>query len=202
MLSTGIKNSILIILIIFIFHFIIKNVLLNKNEHFSNIVCKNEELLSEKDNTPIKTTMPELKELPSEKIQPPSVTCNLEKEGMARNDVFDAWFADELKKASTDAELDKFFLDNKDISEEIEKATKCPLPVKDKGLPATSTCDINFDNLPIDIVKKEIKCDTPDRYMKHGMMLKEYQNENIMNGGKLFMDLHAYNSIDDTYASL
>lgn len=204
MLSTGIKNSILILLIVLIFHFLIKNFLLNNNKHNfkketfldndiptcnieKNVIQSNEKQINAIENIITKAS---------------EITCNFEEEGMSKNDIFASWFENETKQQTKDAELDKYFSGDIDMSKELEAAAKCPLPVRDTELPQTSTCDLKTDNIPVDVFKKNIKTSTPDQNSKRGMMLKEYENENIMNGGKLFMDLDPYNSCDNLFAEI
>lgn len=225
MLSTGIKNSILVILIILIFHFLIKNVLLNKKESFLNIVTSSSEVKDIDTNKPkneyidkvTETNSSSFQLLPnikgqetksdnSDKIEIMEYKNTDTKQKIGNNEkanvTFNDWFGEDEDNTHANGELDSFFTDNTDISGELEKASKCPLPIRDKSLPLTSTCDVNFDKLPDNVITKNVKSHTPERYMKSGMVLKEYDNENIMNGGKLFMGLDAYNVVDSAFASV
>lgn len=207
MLSTGIKNSILILLIVLIFHFLIKNFLLNTNTNSLKKEYFSENDIEENCKTENTIKIPEAVNavddiIHEQIISTPETTCNFEKEGMSKNDIFASWFENENKQQNNDAELDKYFAGELDMSKELEKAAKCPLPIRDTELPQTSTCDLKTETIPIDVFHKNIKTSTPNQNSKMGMMLKEYENENIMNGGKLFMDLAAYNSCDDIFAQL
>lgn len=185
MLSTGIKNSILIVLIIFILHFLLKNVLLSKREHYS--VCDG--------STASKVSPPDVKSKDTPVLA-----------DVSENDTYDAWFGKEqVKDQSNDndfADLDKYFNGELDIKKEVEKAASCPIPVKDASLPKSSTCDVNFEKLPVDVLKKDIKANCNLRQDKTVMIVNEYENESVLNGGKLFMNLDAYDNLDSMFAPL
>ena len=61
---------------------------------------------------------------------------------------------------------------------------------------------MNIETLPIDISRKNVKTNIPCQNVQLGMVLTEYENENIMNGGKLFLDLQAYNKESDYFANI
>lgn len=188
MLSTGIKNSILIVLIILILHFFIKNVLLSKREDFS-------------------APAPQCPKKTDESAVKPA---NERTEAVEEKDVYAAWFGGEAKTVapSSDAalteDLDKFFTGEIDIKKEIEEATKCVVPSQDPMLPQSSTCDPNLDKLPAEYaIKKDVRANCNIVQDKKGIMiLNEYENENIMNGGALFMNLEAYDQSDSMFAPL
>lgn len=172
MLSTGIKNFILIILIILIFHFLIKNVLLSKKEHYST-KC---DVKSSNDG--------------GETQSEPATT----------KDTYDAWFGPDQVKSD---DIDKYFKGETDVKKEAEKAAQCPIPVKDLELPLSSTCDVNFEKLPSDVLKKDVKANCNlQQDKKNIMILNEYENESVLNGGKLFMNLDAYDNLDSMFAPL
>ena len=71
-------------------------------------------------------------------------------------------------------------------------------------MPMSTTCDPVFDKMNLaEATAKNIKanCNLPQD--KKGMMvLTEYENENPMSGGKLFLNLDAYDRDDMAYAPL
>lgn len=189
MLSTGIKNSVLIVLIILILHFFIKNVLLAKKETFAA--------------PPPKCTTTTFKpEDDASAVRP------FNEKPLSTKEVYDEWFgAGSDKKESKHPvgdDLDMYFAGEVDIKKEIEAATKCTIPVHDTELPKSSTCDPNLDSVPDEfLVKKDVKANCniiQDK--KNIMILNEYENENIMNGGKLFMNLEAYDNQESMFAPL
>lgn len=118
-------------------------------------------------------------------------------------DVYNSWFGEDMAASADASTLDKFFEGEMDIKAEASNAAKCPIPVKSPELPLSSTCDVNFEKLPADVLNKRVKANcnlTQDK--KHQMVLAEYEDENTMNGGKLFMDLDAYDREDVAFASL
>lgn len=193
MLSTGIKNSILILLIILIFHFLLKNMLLPyKHESFhqpQQHKCPPE---------PQKLNVPSAAETDDKTSVPATV---LEPEKQTKSDIYNSWFGEDM--SDPDSNLDKFFEGELDIKAEASKAAKCPIPVKSPELPLSSTCDVNFEKLPVDVVSKRVKanCNLPQD-KKRQMVLAEYEDESTMNGGKLFMDLDAYDREDVHFATL
>lgn len=203
MISTGIKNSILILLIIFIFHFFIKNVLLTKAETFVSWVdkktsgeCIKDVLADDKKNAKSQGgAEPNVEVL----VDKPAVPKANEEEAA---NVYDAWFGSDPTN-NPDADLDRYFAGEIDIAKEVEEATKCPIPVKDMSLPLSSTCDVNFDKLPADLTYKSVKANcniVQDK--KNAMMLNEYEDETDMNGGKLYMGLDAYDNSVAMFAPL
>jgi len=192
MLSTGIKNSILIVLIILILHFLIKNVLLTKKEPFDSKCTTN-------------TFKPE-GGVGSVKVAEVPKPVEKEKEKDGSKDVYDSWFgggSDSAAGGGGDTDIDKYFAGEIDIKKEIEEATKCTVLVQDPHLPKSSTCDPNFNKIPDDLFKKEVKANCniiQDK--KNILILNEYENESNLNGGKLFMNLDAYDNNESMFATL
>jgi hypothetical protein len=193
MLSTGIKNSVLIVLIILILHFLIKNVLLTKKEPFDS-KCTTNTFKPEGGAGSVKVA-----EVP----KPATTIVPGSKDGS--KDVYDSWFGDSDAAAvgGSDTDIDKYFAGEIDIKKEIEEATKCTIPVQDPHLPKSSTCDPNFNKVPDDLFKKEVKANcniVQDK--KNILILNEYENESNLNGGKLFMNLDAYDNSESMFAPL
>lgn len=191
MLSTGIKNSILIILIILILHFFIKNLLLSKREeptrHGASINNTGGLGSPGSPGGHVSPGSPgglgnhsgiaEWHEAPVQKI-------DIAKPTSSDKDLYDSWFGSEkpdiiLQKGN---ELEK--------CQEVLGLSAKPLVADiDNMLPLSSCEPIKINN---NIVQD-----------KKGMLvLNEYENENIMNGGKLFMGLEAYDKKSEMYAPL
>lgn len=186
MLSTGIKNSFLIVTIILIFHFLIKNVMLTrKHENFKCLVNDDVEKTQDTDK---------------DKDAPKPVNLEQIDKPRTEKEIYDSWFSDDTQ-LEDDASLDKYFEGELDIKKEIEQATKCPLPVTDPKLPLSSTCDVNFEKVPQNVMYKDIKADCNIKQDKSVMIISEYENENNMNGGKLYMDLSAFDYDENIFAS-
>lgn len=173
MLSIALKNSILVILIILILHFFIKNVLLEKS--------------NEKSNEKFTAFNEDSTKLDNEKL------CNTD--NSAKKIDFNN---DELMQyvKNGDAELDKFFKDNVVTESDVSQCKK----IDDKQLPLTSTCAPDIQKLSIDDNNMKITsdCNTQDKKI---MILKEYADEKTMNGGKLFNDINLtpYDDFDINY---
>ena len=201
MFSTGLKNFILILIIILIFHVLIKKALLSRREGF---VCA-----ADKTDTTSSPGSPGA-------IAPPKPTE--EKTATApksTKDIYDMWFG-EAGGGPAASSLDGFFKEDLDMSKEAAEAAKCK--VSDVGIdseilattqqggamPMSTTCDPVFDKIHLaEATAKSIKanCNLPQD--KKGMMvLTEYENENPMSGGKLFLNLDAYDRDDMAYAPL
>jgi hypothetical protein len=187
MFSTGIKNFILILIIILIFHFLIKKALLSRREGF---VCKTH-TTQDGGSGPSPPPAPKPKE---------EQTLNAPK---STNDIYDMWFG-EAGGGQADKSLDSFFKGELDMSKEAEEAAKCKVrPGGDLDKPISTTCDPKFDMSKGEADAKPLKANCDLMQDKKGMMiLNEYENENNMNGGKLHLNLDAYDRDDYMYASL
>ena len=182
MFSTGLKNFILIFIIILIFHFLIKKALLSRREGY---VCK--------PHTVESSTTPAPKPVEDQTKSAPKST----------NDIYDMWFG-EAGGGQADKSLDSFFKEELDMSKEAEEAAKCKIrPGSDLTKPISTTCDPPFDMDTSSDDTKALKANCNLSQDKKGMMLlNEYENENTMNGGKLFLNLDAYDRDDYMYAPL
>lgn len=185
MLAAAIKNTILVILIMLILHFLLKNILLDKQplkipEKFTpaNFI--------EKQNN---------QDLCIGKRLDDSEKKNLQES--------------EMKKyigLIDDNALDNFFQDNALSNEvrQLEEKLKdqpnvCKFKADNHQLPLSSTCDANIQSLGQDNNMKIVKeCDVPQD-KKNIMILKEYADEKAINGGTLYDGLSAYDNLDITY---
>jgi hypothetical protein len=176
MLGIGIKNAILIILIILILHFVIKNILMNKTVLF-----------------PIKKEKFEPKKS-SDSLGPQK--CLSENLSSEKDKLLKFVFGDDMPKG--DNNLDNFF---KDVSKKILECDKdnymeCKVKSDDHRIPLASTCDPKMFELPsTDLIKKADICNTK----KDLMILNEYTNESQMNGGNLYAGISAYDDFDQNY---
>lgn len=193
MLSTGLKNSILILLIILIFHFLIKNVLLANKETYQSPPQPSTSM----------NTMPEKEKGGNDTNVPVVAAATAATTVSSKKETYDSWFGTDNTNTTSDDILDSFFKSDVDMKAEAEAAAKCPLPPKNGDLPMSTTCDIDIVKLPADFDRKEIRANcniVQDK--KNVMILNEYENENGMNGGKLFMNLDAYDGFDSSYAMI
>jgi hypothetical protein len=198
MFSTGLKNFILILSIILIFHVLIKKALLSRREGF---VCAADKTIA---SGPI-----------SNPVTPTPVEEKTSTAPKSTKDIYDMWFG-EAGGGQAASSLDGFFKEDLDMSKEAAKAAECkvsdmaggdmPLSTTRQGgeMPLSTTCDPVFDKMTLtEATAKSIKanCNLPQD--KRGMMvLTEYENENPMSGGKLFLNLDAYDRDDLAYAPL
>ena len=185
MLAIGIKNAILIILIILIIHFAMKNLMSNRNSQTKPQQDKLQDKLQDKQPDKLKENFEE----PSTKCAP-NTNTNLESE---KENLLKFVFGDNIPKDGSG--LDKFF---KDYSNEIEKCDKpyeqCTKKSDDHSIPLATTCNPNIQELPSDLndMKKGPVCNTK----KDLMILNQYDNENQMNGGIIYADINAYDNYD------
>lgn len=112
------------------------------------------------------------------------------------------------KKGSIDDELDRYFKDNMvsenvaDLADKFEKCDSqsdiCKFKADNHQLPLSTTCSTKITDLKTDksLEKRVIAdCNLPQD-KKNIMILKEYENENSMNGGALYGNLGAYDEFD------
>ena len=187
MLSIGIKNSILVILIVLIIHFILKNIILERSPK----IPKEPFLVS----APLKSHDIEVSEKCDVKPrEDDTMIKKLQEEELMR---FVAMGDDSDSKS-----LDNFFRDNivtSGVQEPSCDKDVCRFKADNQQLPLSTTCNSDVQKLQ-DSDAKRIKgeCNlTQDK--KNVMILTEYENENDMNGGKLFGVLDPFDSYDMNY---
>jgi hypothetical protein len=180
MLSIGIKNAILFLLIILILHFLLKNILLDKKPDKSNLPSRSIHSLNESSE-------------PSQPRQPIEYNNYFEtfKNG-------DCSSNDENKKM-----LD--YLNEESIIKDCNKQQACPFPSRDDDsrLEVSGACDMDLKPQPAETLKVKADCHLlQDK--KNFTVIKEYENEKGINGGKLYDDIGAFDSYDSyfqTYSS-
>jgi len=195
MLAIGIKNAILIILIILIIHFAIMNIMSNRVTP-QKVQDKSQDKSQDKALDKVQEKALEQFEESTIKCSPvqnPSANLESEKENLLK-----FVFGDNIPKDGSG--LDKFF---KDYSNEIEKCDKpyeqCSKKSDDHSVPLATTCNPNIQELSseLDNLKKLPVCNTK----KDLMILNQYDNENQMNGGVIYADINAYDNYDLSFLS-
>ena len=192
MLSLGLKNAILVLLIILILHVLIKNAIADKKikEPFQNTALNKADLASLEQN----------------KVQPiKAPACPISSEEKK-----------EIKKEDDDSELLKYVYGDdkdttdisqyfkgmditKDVQKEIDAKLSCKTLKKDDSLPLSTTCDPQLQSLQADENSKKVRFDCDLKQSISNMMLGEYEGENAMNGGELYGNLSAYDGFGLNY---
>jgi hypothetical protein len=211
-ISSIVKNTILVVLIILIGHFMIQNVLVDKKTGV-NTVDKNAHLA----NTSLTDTTSKILEIPATKvIEDPSSKINKPIVGTERpvgipssQTVIASGGLDkakqELLKFVDDDEdnMESFFAPTPTLKMEVVASDNCKLKTQDSMLPLNTTCDPLIQNLKTsehEAEKANANSVKSISYDKKGLMiLKEYENESTMNGGALFGGLTAYDSFNDNF---
>lgn len=176
MFGIGIKNSLLVLVIILIVHFYIKTKMLDKN-------IKNEKSVVEEKKTLEKFSL-ECK--PREK--------EVKKDSDDKAELFKYVFGDSTINL-THEDMDKYF-SGEDISKDVKELKKnCPEPEKriTKDYLELESCGPKLDKPSFDYEKEmKSKCDIVQN--KNVLILSEYEKENSMNGGLLYGGLDAYDT--------
>lgn len=200
MLSMGIKNSILVLLIVLILHVLIKNAIVDKKLHSKEKFVEDKNDLKKQENKPdnkqdhkkevkqeddIETFVAPVVEEKKDCKKKPEVTGDDDKAELLK-----------FVYGDDDSDLSNFFkgMDvTKDVKEDIAKKLSCPvLKTDDNSLPLSTTCDPQLQKLRMEDMSKKVKYDCNLSQPIGNMLLKEYEDENAMNGGALFGDLSAY----------
>lgn len=200
MLSIAIKNSILVILIILILHFLLKSIIVERGGKVNPRQDKQELF----DQSPKAVVMGQD---PFEDSLTKADVCS----NVRREDVqFKKQQQDELMRYvkmgdDDDKSLDMFFKDNqvskdvKDIESKLESGVDiCQLKTEDKQLPLSATCNANVQQMPTHDNRIKAECNL-SQDKKNIMILTEYEDEKDMNGGALFGGLSAYDAFDLNY---
>lgn len=195
MLSIGIKNSILVLLIVLILHFLLKNLILERKPSVPQETAKRLEPYQNKDPTDTRQIS---KEEACRNVRLDDVQKKkLEQEEMMRY----VAMGDE----SEDKTLDKYFRDNivsdevKDLEKSLQENTACKYKEDDKHLPVTTTCNAEVQSLAVaNNMKVRADCNLKQD-KKNIMILTEYEDEKDMNGGALFGGLSAFDGFDVNY---
>jgi hypothetical protein len=189
MLSLGLKNAILVMLIILILHVLIKNAIIDhkpvKEKFQGSLVGAPVGGGSTKDY------------LEANKIPTPVPACPkpVEKKGNDKddeNELLKYVYGDDKETG----DLSQYFkgMDiTKDVKKEIAAKISCSA-IKNDSLPLSTTCDPQLQSLTSDDVLL-LKQKKPESQNISNMMLGEYEDENAMNGGALYGNLSAYDDM-------
>lgn len=204
-----IKNTLLLVLIILIGHFMIKNILMDKKPStqpvatakpseaaFMNYIQQSQKTKKEsepkKQELPIGNNTDDLTEvhfpIPS-KDDLPKVQGGLDK---AKEEL--------LKFIDDDDEegvIEKYF----DSKTGPVPSDNCKPKESDNMFPLSTTCDPNLQTLPSTDKNVKANCNL-NQDKKNVMILKEYENESSMNGGTLYGGLNAFDTFDHSFQEL
>lgn len=203
MLGIGINNAILFIVIILIFHFVIKNMIIDRENNKTYAQSVNSTVVTQESSpgavttTAIKesfqSTCPDFPKPPDFNEDSSSKSkClpNNESASSEKDDLMNFVFGDNSVKK-----------DSKDLDVYFPNEASCDKPYKecavkdDNHTPLPSSCSIDY-NLPAntDMKKKDI-CNNK----KQLMVVNEYENEKPENGGDLFGGITAFDGFDLTF---
>jgi hypothetical protein len=229
MLSIGIKNSILVILIVLIIHVFLKNLILDKqgsNPNKEKFTLDSQSSLNPF-NDQIIPPVPKFTDVAGvdrygrpqtkEDICRDITVKDSQYKDLEREEMLEYVTKGDLMKNSQkkgiydDDDLDKYFKDNivsenvADLGNKFEqydsKDDICKFKADNHQLPLSTTCSTKITDLntKIPLEKRVIAdCNLPQD-KKNIMVLKEYENENTMNGGLLYGNLEAYDELGLNY---
>lgn len=203
-----IKNTILVVLIILIGHFMVKNFLLDKKSSSSKLVTTNTTIKTQDKSNDISGALVPLKnEVTPSPITPDSETPIAKPSSDAVQTIHGGLdkAKEELLKFIDDDEdednVDRYF--SKDATLPPQPTDNCKAKVLDPILPLNTTCDQSIQMMAKHSNDKVVKVGTAGvcNPQKDVVMLNEYENENTMNGGTLFGGLSAYDAFDNNFHS-
>jgi hypothetical protein len=192
MLAIGIKNSILVFLIVMILHFLIKNTLMDKVAKVPKVPKVQQETFKVQSDikVPEKTS-----------ACAPAPPKNEEEE---KEELLKYVFGDSGSGSNEGADGLGDFFKGKDVTQDLEGELAKRKPVcdtkktDDQNLPLSTTCDPGIMSLkPLDNMSVKADCDIKQKVPL--MTLKEYDNESTMNGGKLYGGLDGYDHLAGFY---
>lgn len=211
-----IKNTLLLVLIILIGHFMIKNVLVDKkgvsksslpaipaatpnktNDLLNNNICVEQPKQEMQQNTNKQhvignnaEVLPEIHApIPSQDALP-KIEGGLDKA------------KEELLKFIDDEDEDEGVMEKYFESKNSHvPSDNCKPKEIDNRFPLSTTCDPNLQKLPGTDKTIKANCNL-NQDKRNVMIVKEYENENSMNGGELYGGLHAYDSFDHSFQEL
>lgn len=193
-LAIVIKNTILVILIILIGHFMVKNFLLEKKPLPSYREEPNKELGGAL--VPIKNELapsPIVPENETPLAKPSSDTVSTIQGGLDKAKEELLKFIDD-----DDDDIEGYFGNDTELG--IQPTDNCKPKVQDSMFPLSTTCNPDIQSLPK--TEKPVKgnCNL-NQTKKNVMLINEYDDENTMNGGALYGGLSAFDSFDNNYQS-
>ncbi len=177
MFAIGIKNSLLVLVIILIIHFYIKTKMLDNN-------IKNEKKIVN-DKVIEKFNLEECKEKNKE----------IKVDSDDKEELFKYVFGDS-KINLTHEDIDKYF-SGEDVSKDVKSLKKnCPEPEKriTKDYLELENCGPQLEKPTFNYDKEKKKNECNIVQDKNVLILSEYEKENSMNGGELYGGLDAYDT--------
>ena len=198
-LAIGIKNSILVLLIILIVHFLIKNALLErkKSQQPTAVVPKQQASVETKEHFKQDLTPASIDDL--KPIVPPIVeNCKEETD----DELYKYVYGDVASRQSDKLAIDDYFkgMDvTQDVEESIQTKMKCESArvVDDITMPVSTTCDPSLQQPKS--LDKAVKADCGLDQTLPVMLLNEYDNESSMNGGDLYGNLSAFDNLASAF---
>jgi len=192
-----IKNTILVILIILIGHFMVKNILLERPQE---VTIKSESNVSSMAKVLTPKVESKTLEVLNEKnivVEKPSGILSSTVTGNIQGGLDKA--KEELLKFINDDEddIERYFGNDKSLP--FTPSDNCKGKEQEAALRLSTTCDPALQDLKDDKVRKTMTTNECIRDSKNVMILKEYENESIMNGGALFGGLSAYDVFDNNF---
>lgn len=199
MFSLGIKNAILVMLIIMILHVLIKNAIADGTQRKQPSQTKRETFVGASVDKAYDQLVEKSGDLSKPNVPSPEVpACPAPEKKTSEEDELLKYVYGDDKDGSDIASFFKGLDVTKDIDKNIQAKLACPvLKSDDNSLPLSTTCDPKLQNMSASLVaNKEVKADCDLKQPLQNMVLKEYNDESSMNGGALYGSLSAY----DDYA--
>lgn len=208
--STIIKNTILIVLIILIGHFMIQNVLVEKKPQLQQSTPLLDDKASKHQMAKLKISDHKDGKDSEAKVNQPAISTE-RPVGIPSSQTVSCVNGgldkakQELLKFVDDEEdaMDSFFTkQTPTLKIEAVPSDNCKLKTQDAMLPLATTCDplISMLHSKGKIGDADKSGNSSFTYDKKGLMiLQEYDNENTMNGGSLYGGLSAFDSFNDNF---
>lgn len=192
-LAIIIKNTILVILIILIGHFMVKNFLLDKKTHPTYKQEPNKDLGG--------ALVPIIKDLAPSPIVPENETPLAKPSSDPVSTIqggLDKAKEELLKFIDGDDDIEGYFGNDTELG--IQPSDNCKPKVQDNIFPLSTTCNPDIQSLPKTDKSVKANCNL-NQTKKNVMLINEYDDESTMNGGALYGGLSAFDSFDNNYQS-
>lgn len=207
MLSTGIKNAILVLLLVLILHVLIKNALLEKNR---TVVKAKIENFADKTKEEVMKVIPETVDQKQLKVKDQEKDIAVEEKFVSDPECLAPFTSDKdetdelLKYVYGNEGLNGYFkgLDvTKEVKDKIDDRMECKvLRTDDKSLPLSTTCDPGLQKTTtLESLTKKVKADCNLDQSLPLLMLKQYEDESSMNGGEIYGNLSAYDNLASNF---
>lgn len=193
-LAIVIKNTILVILIILIGHFMVKNFLLDKKNRLPTYKEQPNKGLGGA-LVPIRNELAPAPIVPENETpiaKPSSDPVSLVQGGL------DKAKEELLKFIDGDDDIEGYFGNESVLG--TQPTDNCKPKMQDNVFPLSTTCNPNIQSLPQPEMDVKANCNLTQT-KKNVMMINEYADESTMNGGALYGGLSAFDSFDNNYQS-